>query len=96
MEYHIDIFLTSTNYFSWKSHMVDVLRSKGFYQITLSNGQKPTNDENKLKWSDKNDEACGFIKISISLYLRFHLEEIDDPDDAWENLETMFGEHSII
>jgi len=30
-----DIFIASTNYFSWKSHMEDVIQSKGLYQITL-------------------------------------------------------------
>jgi hypothetical protein len=43
-----------------------------------------------------NGEAHGLIKMSISLYLRFHLQEIDDPDESWENLESMFGKHNII
>jgi hypothetical protein len=30
-----DIFLTVTNWFSWKARMEDVLRSKGHYHITL-------------------------------------------------------------
>jgi hypothetical protein len=34
--------------------------------------------------------------MSISSDLRFLLQRIDDPDDAWENLETVFGKHNII
>jgi hypothetical protein len=35
-----DIFITNTNYFQWKSHMEDLLRSKGLYQITLGKEEK--------------------------------------------------------
>jgi hypothetical protein len=74
-----DIFLTSTNYFSWKSHMEDVLRSKGLYQITLGKEQEPIDDEKYVKWDNRNDEAHGLIRMSISPDLRFHLQGIDGP-----------------
>jgi hypothetical protein len=38
----------------------------------------------------------GLIKMSISPDLRFHLKEIDDPDEAWENIESVFGKLNII
>jgi hypothetical protein len=60
-----DLFLTITNYFSWKSHIQDLLRSKGLYQIALGKEQEPIDDENKLKWDSKNDEARGLIRMSI-------------------------------
>ena len=91
-----DLFLTSTNYFSWKSHMEDVLRSKGLYQISLGKDQEPTDDDTYAKWANRNDEARGLIRISISLDLRFHLQGINDHDNAWENLESVFGKHNII
>ena len=34
--------------------------------------------------------------MSISPYLRFHLQGIDDPDEAWENLQAVFDKHNII
>jgi hypothetical protein len=34
--------------------------------------------------------------MSISLELRFQLQEIDDHDEDWENLESVFGKHNII
>jgi len=41
--------------------MEDLLRSKGLYQITLGKEKEPTNDENKFKWDNRNDEAHGLI-----------------------------------
>jgi hypothetical protein len=68
-----NVFLTNNNYFQWKSHMEDLLRSKGLYQITLGKETKPTNDDNKAKWDNRNDETRGLIKISISHDLRYRL-----------------------
>jgi hypothetical protein len=34
--------------------------------------------------------------MSISHDLRFHLKEIDDPDEAWEKIESVFGKLNII
>jgi hypothetical protein len=56
-----NVFLTSTNYFQWKSHMEDSLRSKGLYQITLGKEKTPTDDDKKSKWANRSDEARGLI-----------------------------------
>ena len=61
------ILLTNNNYFQWKSHMEDLLRSKGMYRITLGKETTPTDDDKKAKWANRSDEACGLIRISISL-----------------------------
>ena len=34
--------------------------------------------------------------MSISPDLRFHLKEIDDLDEAWEKIESVFGKLNII
>jgi hypothetical protein len=34
--------------------------------------------------------------MSISPDLRFHLQQIDKPNEAWENIESVFGKHNII
>jgi hypothetical protein len=34
--------------------------------------------------------------MSISPDLRFHLKEIDDPNEAWEKIEVVFGKLNII
>ena len=79
MDSSSDILLTSTNYFQWKSHMKDLLRSKGFYKITLGKEQEPTNDDKYVRWINSNDKSQGLIIISISSHLRFHLQGLDAP-----------------
>jgi hypothetical protein len=76
--------------------MEDLLRSKGLYKITLVKEKKPTDADNKVKWANRSNEAHGLIRMSISPNLRFHLQEIDDPGEAWEKLEFVFGKHNII
>ena len=34
--------------------------------------------------------------MSISTDLRFHISGIDEPDLAWEKLESVFGKHNEI
>jgi hypothetical protein len=51
-----DLLLTSTNSFSWKSHM-EYLLSKGLYRITLGKEQELTDDEKYAKWVNRNGEA---------------------------------------
>ena len=47
------VLLTRTNYFQWKSHMEDLLRSKGFYRITLGTHTAPDYDEKKKMGKQK-------------------------------------------
>jgi hypothetical protein len=54
--------------------MEDLLRSKGLYQITLRKEKAPTDDDKKVKWANRSDEARGLIRMSISHGLRFHLK----------------------
>ena len=91
-----NLLLTSMNYFQWKPHMEDLLRSKGLYQITLGKEIEPTDADKKVKWANRNDEANGLIKMSISHDLRFDLQSIDQPKEAWDKIESMFGKHTII
>ena len=42
------------------------------------------------------DEARGLIEMPISTKLRFHISGIDEPNLAWENLESVFGKHNEI
>ncbi|MCZ2221958.1 hypothetical protein NUW87_11415, partial [Corynebacterium pilbarense] len=88
--------LTSDNYFQWRSHMEDLLRSKGLYQITLGKETTPIDVDKKVKWANRNDEACGLIGMSISPNLRFHLQGIDDTEEAWNMIESVFGKLNII
>ena len=91
-----DIILTSSNYFSWKSRMEDVLRSRGLLRITSGKETEPTDDDKKIKWAKRCDEVRGLIGMSISTDLRFHISRIDELDKAWEKLESVFIKHNEI
>ena len=90
------VLLTSTNYFQWKSHIEDLLRSKGIYRITLGTENTPDDEEKIAKWDNKNDQARGLIGMLILPNLRFHLDGLDSPVKAWDKLNTVFGiKHEI-
>jgi hypothetical protein len=74
MDSSSNLFLTSTNYFQWKSDMEDLLRSKGLYLITMGKEKEPIDDDKNVKWVNRSDEARGLIRMSISHDLRFHLK----------------------
>jgi hypothetical protein len=76
--------------------MENLLRSKDLYRITLGKEKELTDDDNKVKWANRSEEARGLIRMSISPDLRFHLKEIDDPNEAWEKIESVFGKLNII
>ena len=66
--------------------MEDVLRSRGLFRITSRKETKPTDDDKKIKWEIRYDEARGLIVMSISTDLQFHISGIDEPDKVWEKL----------
>jgi hypothetical protein len=91
-----DLFLATSNYFSWKSRMEDVLRSKGLYRITLGKETPPIDASKKDKWYNKNDEAHGLIRMSISNDLGFDCQGVDNADNTWTKMETIFNKHNEI
>jgi hypothetical protein len=66
------------------------------HRVTLGKEEEPTDDKKYVKWINRNDEACGLIRMPISHDLSFHLQGIDAPNKSWENHEAMFGKHNII
>jgi hypothetical protein len=62
----------------------------------LGKEKEPIDDDKYAKWINRNDEASGLIKMSISPDLRFHLQNIESPNKSWENLKSIFGKHNII
>lgn len=55
MESSSSVILTNSNYFQWKSHMEDLLKSKRLYRITLGTKDAPNEDSKLAKWNNKND-----------------------------------------
>ena len=91
MESSCPFILNNTNYFQWLPHMVDILRSKGLYRIATGLETKPSDNDKATKWENKQDQARGLIGMSIAQDLRFHILDIDSPDEALEKIKTVFG-----
>jgi hypothetical protein len=66
MDYPNDFYLTSTNYFQWKSHMEDLFKSKGMYWITFGKEEETIDDDKYAKWINRNEKKHGLIRMSIS------------------------------
>lgn len=73
-----------------------ILRRKWLYRITLGTKTTATEVDKLVKWANKNDSTCGLIDKSVSPELRFHLQNIDDPDKSWTKLNTIFGTQNEI
>ena len=76
--------------------MEDVLWSRGIFRITLGKETEPTDDDKKIKWANICDESHGLIVMPISTNLWFRISGIDEPNKAWEKLESVFGKHNKI
>ena len=63
-----------------------VLRVNGLYRVTMAIEVKPNAAVEKIKWHNRRDEAYGLLCLSISRDLLFHLDGLNSPNEAWENL----------
>ena len=91
MESPCQVILDNTNYFQWWSYIVDLLKSKGLYRIASGQETKPKDEDKVAKWENRQDQACGLIGMSISPDLRFHIAELDTPNEAMKQLTKVFG-----
>ena len=91
MESPCKVFLDSTNYFQWWSYIVDLLRSNSVYRIASGHETKPKDEDKVAKWENSQDKACGLIGMSISPDLRFHIAELDTPEEAMKQITKAFG-----
>ena len=91
MEIPCQVILDSTNYFQWWSYIVDLLRSKGLYRIVLGQETKPKDEDKVAKWENREDQAHGLIGMCISGDLRFHITELDTPNEVMKQITKVFG-----
>ena len=80
------IILTPFNLFEWKDEMEILLREKGIYRVTMESEADPNAVVEKIKWHNRRDEAYGFLCLSISRDLLFHLDGLTSPNEVWEKL----------
>ena len=54
---------------------------------------EPGSTIEKSRFLNKKDEAFGFLCLSISRDLLFHLAGLKTPKEIWYKLETLYGKH---
>ena len=74
------IILTPFKFFEWKDEMKILLRSKGFFRVNMEIEVDPNVAIGKIKWHNRSDEAYGFLCLSISRDLLFHLDGLTSPN----------------
>ena len=59
------IFLTPLKLFDWKVEMVNQLRAKGIYRVTMGTEVEPNSAVEKENYFNRLDEAYGLLCLSI-------------------------------
>ena len=54
---------------------------------------EPGSATEKSRFLNKKDEALGFLCLSISRDLLFHLAGLKTPKEIWDKLEYLYGKH---
>ena len=85
------MIMTPFNYHEWKSKIEILLCSKGLYKVTLALENDPNAVIEKAKWHNRLDEAYGFLCLSISPDILFHIYGLTTPTQVWTQLESLFG-----
>ena len=83
--------LTLFNFHSWKGDMEIQLHSRGLYRVTMDTEYEDGLAIEKSRFLNKKDEAFGFLCLSISRDLLFHLAGLKTPKEIWDKLETLYG-----
>ena len=83
--------LTPYNFHSWKGDMEIQLCSRGLYRVTMDTEPKLGSTIDKSRFLNNKDEAFGFLCLSISRDLLFHLLGLKNPKEIWDKLETLYG-----
>ena len=93
MESSSKILVTPHNYFEWKPIILHHFRGRGLYRITMVTEVEPNSTNEKNDFLNRQDMALGFICMSISPELRYHVEDesLSTPDELWTRLEVLFG-----
>ena len=82
--------LTPFNYHQWKGDMEIQLRAKGLYKVTMDTKIEPNHVVDKARYWNKMDEAFGFLCLSISKDLHFHVTGLKNPKEIWDKLSDLF------
>ena len=83
--------LTPFNFHSWNVNMEIQLRAIGLYRVTMDTKEEPASVTNKSRFLNKKDEAFGFLCLSVSRDLLFHLSGLKNSKEIQDKLETLYG-----
>ena len=86
----VDI-LTLFNFHSWKGDMEIQLHSRGLYRVTMDTEEENGSAIDKSRFLNKKYEALGFLCLSVSRDLIFHLSGLKTPKEIWDKLEALYG-----
>ena len=71
--------LTPYNFHTWKTKIETQLKSKGLHRVTMDTEVELAFAIEKSRFLNKNDEAFGFLWLSLSEDLLFHLTDLKTP-----------------
>ena len=80
----VDI-LTPFNFHSCKGDMEIQIHARGLYRVTIDTEEEPASVTNKARFLNKKDEAFGFLCLSVSWDLLFHLSGLKTPRKFGKN-----------
>ena len=83
--------ITPFNLFDWNAEMVIQFRSKGLYRVTMGTEVEANSAVEKTKYFNRLDEAYGFLRLSISREISFHIDNLTTPNEFWVKLESLSG-----
>ena len=66
------------------------LRAKGLYKVTMNTKEEPNHVVDKARFWNKMDEAFGFLCLSISKDLLFHLMGLKTLKEIWDQIATLY------
>ena len=69
------------------------LNSKGLHRVAMDTKVEPRSTIEKSRFLNKKDEAFGFLCLSISQDLLFHLMDLKIPKEIWDKLESLYRKH---
>ena len=85
--------LTPFNYHQWKDDMKILLRTKHLFRLVEETEEEPESEKDKVKYMNRLDEAIGLMHQSVSVDLRFHIQDLDTPKEVWDKLASLFDKH---
>ena len=73
--------LTPFNYDEWKMKMMNFLKSKSLFEITIGTKTKPLLDVEKPKWLNIYDKSNGILCLSVSPNILDQIISFESPNE---------------